>query len=225
MCFPLAPAQRGAPDGQWVLLNDFNMIEDPFDSSGPSPLISGRQKGSWRLLKICLDLVDAFSFPRLFVGTHFTQRAIHSARLDQSLLDRFCISDKAHRIHEILQLEHVQNQVLSNHDPIILTLQIGPSPQYHGGPKNSTFFKASPETLQIEGIMDLLHFVWEEHPPGQANPTAKFALAWICLRWTLKELQEKAKHEEPSIDLLQSRLVQLKLEILEESDQFLHEEF
>lgn len=29
-------------DSQWVILDDFNMIEEPIDSSGPSPLLSGR---------------------------------------------------------------------------------------------------------------------------------------------------------------------------------------
>lgn len=73
--------------------------------------------------------------------------------------------------------------------------------------------------------MDLLCFVWEDHSPNQNNPTTKFSLAQIRIRRTLKDLQEKSRLEEPSIDLLQARLVQLKLEILEESDQFLHEEF
>lgn len=91
--------------------------------------------------------------------------------------------------------------------------------------RKTTFFKASPETLKAEGIMDLLRATWDSHPKDTANHTLKFALAWTFLRRTLKDLQDKARREEPSTELLQARLVQLKLEILVESDQFLQDEF
>lgn len=72
------------PDGQWVILGDFNMTENPINSSGPSLLLNVWQKESWRLLKTWLDLVDAFSLPCEFIGIHFTKRAVHETRMDQS---------------------------------------------------------------------------------------------------------------------------------------------
>lgn len=32
------------PGGQWVFLGDFNMTKIPLDSTGPSPLLNGRQR-------------------------------------------------------------------------------------------------------------------------------------------------------------------------------------
>lgn len=68
-------------DGHWIILGNFNMIEKPLDSSAPSPLISGRQKESWRLLKTRLDLVDAFTLLRTFIKTRFTQKAVNGLRM------------------------------------------------------------------------------------------------------------------------------------------------
>lgn len=116
------------PDGQWIICRDFNMTESLLDSSGPSPLLNGRQREAWRLLKTRLDLVDAFPLPRIFLGTRFTHRAVHGIRMDQSRLDRFYISGKGYWLHAILQLKHVQTQTLSDHNPIILTVQFAPTP-------------------------------------------------------------------------------------------------
>lgn len=61
------------PDGQWVLMGNFNMTEDPIDSSGPSPLRVGSQLETWRMLKTRFDLVDAFPITHSFRGTHSWQ--------------------------------------------------------------------------------------------------------------------------------------------------------
>lgn len=120
------------PDGHWFIFKDFKMIESPLNSSGPSPLISRRQREAWRLLKTQLDLVDAFSLPKTFLGTRFTRWALHGQRMDQSRIDRFYISDKGHWLHAILKLEHVQSHALYDHDPILLIVQITPSPPSTG---------------------------------------------------------------------------------------------
>lgn len=75
------------PNGDWVIVGDFNLTESPLDSSGPSPLLSGCQLEAWWLLKTHLDLVDAFYLPHQFVGTPFTCRAIHGTCMDQLRLD------------------------------------------------------------------------------------------------------------------------------------------
>lgn len=58
-------------DGQWIFMGNFNMIEDPMDSSGTSPLIFGSQLETWRMLETRFNLVDAFPFSCTFKGTHF----------------------------------------------------------------------------------------------------------------------------------------------------------
>lgn len=81
------------PDGQWILMGDFNMTKEPRDSSGSLLLIHGGQLETWWLLKTCFDLVDAFPLAKMLVGTQFTRRATHGLRLNQSRLDRFYLSD------------------------------------------------------------------------------------------------------------------------------------
>lgn len=148
------------PDGQWILLGDFNMTEDPRDSSGPSPLICGGQLETWRLLKTHFDLVDVFPLARIFIGTHFIQRAVHGHRLDQSQLDSFYLSDQGFWIHVVHRLEHVQNQTLSDHDPITLTIQLEPHNTL-GSLKKTSYFKANPSILKCEGTLGALKTTWK----------------------------------------------------------------
>lgn len=101
------------PKGNSIFLGDFNMMEFPKDSTGPTPLIEGRrQLESWRLLKTRLNLTDALFLPQSFIGTRFTKRSIHGDQLDQSRLERFYLSDCGHWIHSISHLKHVQSHTL-----------------------------------------------------------------------------------------------------------------
>lgn len=204
------------PDGQWILLGDFNMTEIPLDSSGPSPLVIGQQREAWRLLKTRLYLVDAFSLHRTFIGMRYTQRAAHGNRMDQSRIDRLYISERGHWIHAILKLEHIQSHTLSDHDPIVLIVQTSPLPPTTTAPK-STYFKASIGTLKIVGTINALKEACrEDHTTDDSNPTLKFALAWTWLRQVYKTTQEKEKPTEPPLTLLQAKYVQLKMDMIDE---------
>lgn len=70
------------PDGQWILMGDFNMMGDPQDSLGPSSLINDSQLETWHMLKTRFDLVDAYHLVWSFVGSRFTRSATHSVGLD-----------------------------------------------------------------------------------------------------------------------------------------------
>lgn len=164
------------------------------------------------------------SLSNTFIGTRFTRWAIHGHRLDQSRLDRFYLSRKGHWIHSITQLEHIQSQTLSDRDLIVLTFQIVKLTLGLQRKKN-TYFKASPETLKINGTLDLLKESWNNHPKDLDNHTLKFSQAWKWLRGTYKNIQLKAKSIEPSLSALQSRLLQLKMDILDKSVQHQNEEF
>lgn len=61
------------PDGQWFIFGDFNMTKQAANSSGPSPLVQGRQLEAWRLLTTRLDLTDAYPLPQKFIRTRFTR--------------------------------------------------------------------------------------------------------------------------------------------------------
>lgn len=73
--------------------------------------------------------------------------------------------------------------------------------------------------------MASLRVAWDTHQIDTNNPSLKFALAWNNLRRTLKDIQAVVKREEPSADSLQERLIQLEIQILNESDQSILDKF
>lgn len=70
------------PDGQWIIMGDFNMKKKQIDSSRPTSLLKGKKLEAWRLLSTRLDLIDAFMFPHKSVGTRFTHRVVHGHHMD-----------------------------------------------------------------------------------------------------------------------------------------------
>lgn len=71
-----------------------------------------------------------------------------------------------------------------------------------------------------------LQEVWESHSPlNTLDPTRKFALAWRKIQCKYKEIHTEAQRKEDPLEELHSTLVQLKLDILEDSSLFQNEEF
>lgn len=78
------------PLDNWIFCGDFNMTEMRQDSSGPSPLIRGREAEFWRLLKLCFDFSDVFQIlNERAPGSRFTWRRVRNGTLVESRLDRF----------------------------------------------------------------------------------------------------------------------------------------
>lgn len=141
----------------------------------PGPLLNGNRLETWRLLKIRFDLVVSFPPAHAFVGTRFTRWATHGTRMDQSWLDRFYLSDNGFWIQAILRLKHVQTQMLSNHDPILLTIQIAP---HHSIQRRKTsYFKANPRFLKKQGTIEALWAAEVTHPTR--SPTLPGNLTWL----------------------------------------------
>lgn len=57
------------------------------------------------------------------------------------------------------------------------------------------------------------------------NPTLKFALAWAHLKRKYMDLQENTRHEEPLLNSLINRFIQLKMDILDDSKPFQNDRF
>lgn len=124
-----------------------------------------------------------------------------------------------------MALEHVQNQTLSYHDPVTLTNQLEPSP-LPSNVKKSSYFKASADILKLLGTMHTLQEVWETHSPlNSLDPTKKIGLAWGIIRKKYKAIQTKARKKEDPLEDLHAKLIQLKLDILEDLPFFQNEEF
>lgn len=141
----------------------------------------------------------------------------HGNRIDQSRIDRFYLNNSGFWIHAIHRLEHIQDQTLLDHNPIILTIQIAPQ-NSTSILKKSTYFEANPSILKRVGTMEALRAAWIAYPPSVSDPTHKFTFAWICLRKTLKTIQEQVIATDQPLDILLSQLVQLKMDILDKSN-------
>lgn len=90
-----------------------NMTKLEEDSSSLSPLLQGREKEAWRLLRSRFDLEDALTLLGTFFGSsRFTRRATHGTHLDQSHLDQFYLGDNGWWLNKIIKLTHVSNQTL-----------------------------------------------------------------------------------------------------------------
>lgn len=148
----------------------------PLDSAGPSPLINGSQLETWRMLRTRFDLVDSFHCVCSFSGSRYTRWATHGDRLDQSRLDWFYLSDSGFWVHTLHSLQHIPSEALSDHDPIILTIEIESRNSATTLPKSS-YLKANPVVLKIEGTIDALQDAWIAHPLGIIDPNRKFSLA------------------------------------------------
>lgn len=111
-------------NGRWIFTGDFNMTESATNSTGPSPLLTGTEKEAWRLLRNRFDLADALTLLGRVTGPHFTRRGFRKMRLDQSRIDRFYIGDQGWWLGRLVELAHITDQPLSEHDPIMLKLHL-----------------------------------------------------------------------------------------------------
>lgn len=73
--------------------------------------------------------------------------------------------------------------------------------------------------------MHALQEVWETRPLNLLDPTRKFSLACSRVRNKYQDIQTMAKKKEDPLDTMHTKLVQLKLDILEDSSLFQNEEF
>lgn len=168
-------------------------------------LIFGSQLKTWHMLKTRFNLVDAFQISHTFRGTCFTKRSTHGNRLDQSRIDKFYLSDYGFWIHAIHKLEHVQDQTLLDHDPIILKIQID-TQNSTLDLKKTAYFQSKLSLLKREGTMDALWATWIAHPFKVFDPTWKFTLAWNCLKKMLKTIQEQVIATDHPLNPLLSQL-------------------
>jgi endonuclease/exonuclease/phosphatase family metal-dependent hydrolase len=99
-----------------------------------------------------LALTDAFDLTQV-TGPRFTRRGFNSTQqnqLTQSRLDRVYVGSHKTWIFKILELRHATETILSDHDPVILSLQLAPDPSSQYRYKKSSSFKANSIVLKSE---------------------------------------------------------------------------
>lgn len=124
-----------------------------------------------------------------------------------------------------MSLEHVQSRTLSDHDPVLLTICIVAPPCRDMSPRKTTYFKANPNILKLDGTLATLQAAWESHVVSEDHPSPRFAYAWTRLRSSYKDSQEAKKNSVDTLDQLLAQLIQLKLDMVDETLPEQREEF
>lgn len=193
------------------------MVLDPLDSSGPSPLIVGRELEELRLFSTRFEWSDALHLIGNVQGSRFTRCRTQSLRVDQSRLDRFYFSDGGWWPHRILDLQHIQDQTLSDHDQVCITFIIENRISLLSFlVKKSSYFKANSYILESEDNIKALKEAWLESGSALTNPQVSFRLACSRLRSKYKLLQAEPRHSNKNKDILKARLWTLKADLEDE---------
>lgn len=152
------------PNGRWIFTGTLNMTKLIEDSSGPSPLLADTKKETWRLLKNRFNLADALSLLCGVTRSYFTQRGVRGTRLDQYRIDRFYNNDQGWWLGHLVGLTHIADQPLSDHDLILLKLNVTIPNSEEAHLKWYGYFKANHTVLRKPENIDLLKNSWEDHP-------------------------------------------------------------
>ncbi|KAL3677440.1 hypothetical protein R1sor_027388 [Riccia sorocarpa] len=175
--------------GKWIICGDFNMVEYPEDTIGPSPLMEEHKRRCWDLVVGSGDLVDARLCASEAKGPHFTRQAWYGERFDQSRLDRFYITERGEWIHHIKKVEHQGARTLSDHIPIKLEVVFRADRSTRR--RKRSYFKMDERLLRREGVMEKIKKAWESHPYWARDRRKRWGLALGRLRDILME--EKAE--------------------------------
>lgn len=94
------------------------------DSSSPSNFIHGSEACAWKGVVDQYDLVDLYLCAAKRKGPVFTWQMVLPSRIDQSWLDQFYENNSGSWFHHVSNLWHDDRQTLSEHIPIITSIQL-----------------------------------------------------------------------------------------------------
>ncbi|KAL3694987.1 hypothetical protein R1sor_008638 [Riccia sorocarpa] len=191
-------------DGHWIILGDFNMVENQIDSIGPSPVIRGEEKNMWEVLTGSADLVDARACATTTKGPLFTRQAWYGNRFDQSRLDRFYLSGGGEWLYHIRAVEHQGARTLSDHVPIVLELVT--TELLSGSRPRRSYFKMDCKAFGKEDVLEEAKEVWRAHPRWARDKRKRWALALGRIRKLLMEVRSEASRERLDMSLLEDKV-------------------
>lgn len=116
------------------------------------------------------------------LGLRFTRRCTLALHIDQSQLDRVYFSDGGWWPHRILEMQHIPDQTLSDHDPISISFIMENRITLASSIKKSSYFKANAYILESEDNITALKAAWLGDRTPLTNPQANFHLAYARLR-------------------------------------------
>ncbi|CAM6124136.1 unnamed protein product [Calypogeia fissa] len=202
------------PRDNWIICGDFNMTEEPADTTGGSNLLRGWELEAWRHLKVKLNLKDALTELDKVTGSRFTWRRRRGNTLEQSRIDRLYLGEAGWWLDGISELIHDGGQSLSDHDPIILRASLAPLAS--ATPRFYTHFKAKAAILKQQQNLATLKTAWETRAGSETCPHRIWDTACKNLRRSYITIQKEPSTEEESTKALREDLRQLKIEMVDE---------
>ncbi|KAL3688213.1 hypothetical protein R1sor_014522 [Riccia sorocarpa] len=179
------------PEGRWIIAGDLNMVEYVEDSRGPTAVLRGEELQKWRALSEEWNLTDCWlnTFER--EGPWFTRSAIRGDRVDQARLDRVYLSGYGEWMGRIKKVEHCGGKRLSDHIPVVATLQVndGNSRKL----KKSTYLKFDHRILDVAEVYEEAKRLWLDHPKENLDRKVKWILAWRRMKTMFKQIQRERR--------------------------------
>ncbi|KAL3675001.1 hypothetical protein R1sor_024949 [Riccia sorocarpa] len=181
-------------DGEdWILAGDFNNVELSEDSKGKSALMQGSEERAWRKMVNRTDIIDAYMAAVRTKSGLFTRMAFCGQRYDQARLDRFYLSNRGEWCELIKEVIHNTGQILSDHVPISLELQLIRDENCNWRPMS--YFKMNQQLMESQEVLMKLKETWEDHPPFCKNSQKRWEMGWGRLRQILKEEKNRQKND------------------------------
>ncbi|KAL3680262.1 hypothetical protein R1sor_023218 [Riccia sorocarpa] len=191
------------PPRMFLVAGDWNVVEQPFDSSSKSNWLSREETVSFFNFKTRFKLADARVLGCEQMGPKHTRTQFRDGRFIWSVLDRFYLPSSLFPNFK-LNLIHHPDFPLSDHLSVSLLLSESYCPK--PSPNKSVYFKIDPKVLQKPEVKNRIKEIWDTHDAGPcADPVQKYITAWRDVRAFLKEEQYRESQELASLD--QKRLV------------------
>ncbi|KAL3689419.1 hypothetical protein R1sor_015728 [Riccia sorocarpa] len=195
----------------WLLAGDWNSVELPDDSDGPTAVLHGGDLRVWKSLTNGYELVDSYLCATFNEGPRFTRQVVCGDRFDQARLDRVYLSNGGSWIHHVHKVSHEARQTLSGHWPVVVTLTV--TEQSQEKIQRGTYFKMSAEDLKNKEIFEGVKKTWETHPEGVLDPQARWILAWDRVRTFLKNWKSRIKRREDPLSQKRQELYAVRMRI------------
>ncbi|KAL3688284.1 hypothetical protein R1sor_014593 [Riccia sorocarpa] len=200
----------------WVITRDWNSVELPDDSDGPTVVLTRGDLRVWKVMTNDFELVDAYICAAFTEGPRFTRQVYCGDRLDQARLDRCYLSNGGSSVQHIHKVSHVATQTLSDHWPVVVTLHLKEEAQEEM--RRGTYFKMNSEDLKNAEVFEGVRRIWKEHPDGVCDPQAKWVLAWDRVRKFLKNWRSNMRRKEDPLKQKKQELLAVRMRMQNERD-------
>ncbi|KAL3676662.1 hypothetical protein R1sor_026610 [Riccia sorocarpa] len=202
----------------YLFLGDWNVVEDPSDSSSKSNWLSRHETVPFLTFKNTFHLHDVRNYEGEHLGPAFTRFQLKDGRPVWSALDRFYLPLSLLGGFHVMTVHH-PDFPLSDHLPVSLLLS--GSQTLTAKPHRSLFFKVDPQVLGKDEIRSSIPQIWERHRAGSPlDSPEKFFAAWLEVRGVVKEAQYQ---DSLLLSTLDSKKKQLSLLVSSSRHPDLHE--